>query len=154
MLIELIVVVIIIGILAAIAIPVYLNQRERARDAASKSDLHQVAEQLESYYVDNHTYGTKPALDAVGLQATMSSKSAVVMIQHTAESFCLAAISSDGSPAPTSQAGFSSRVVWWYDSAAGGVQDRNVAIVNNSGCPATTGWSGDWFMSIWLAPNF
>ncbi len=38
-LIELLVVVIIIGILAAIAIPVFLNQREKAWDAAAKSDV-------------------------------------------------------------------------------------------------------------------
>jgi type IV pilus assembly protein PilA len=38
-LIELLVVVIIIGILAAIAIPVFLNQRERAQIATTKSDV-------------------------------------------------------------------------------------------------------------------
>jgi type IV pilus assembly protein PilA len=38
-LIELLVVVIIIGILAAIAIPLFLNQRERAQIATTKSDV-------------------------------------------------------------------------------------------------------------------
>ena len=38
-LIELLVVVIIIGILASIAIPVFLNQRGSAQEAAAKSDL-------------------------------------------------------------------------------------------------------------------
>jgi prepilin-type N-terminal cleavage/methylation domain-containing protein len=38
-LVELLVVIIIIGILAAIAIPVYLDQQKKAKDAAAKSDL-------------------------------------------------------------------------------------------------------------------
>lgn len=42
-LVELLVVIIIIGILAAIAIPVFLNQRKRANDAALKSDMKSVA---------------------------------------------------------------------------------------------------------------
>ena len=42
-LIELLVVIIIIGILAAIAIPVFLNQRNKGYDAQSKSDLRNMA---------------------------------------------------------------------------------------------------------------
>ncbi len=38
-LVELLVVVIVIGILAAIAVPVFLNQRQKAWDAMSKSDV-------------------------------------------------------------------------------------------------------------------
>lgn len=38
-LVELLVVIIVIGILAAIAVPVFLNQRKRAQDATLKSDL-------------------------------------------------------------------------------------------------------------------
>src|SRR3954453_7331912 len=42
-LIELLVVIIIIGILAAIAIPVFLSQRRQAYEAAIKADLHNVS---------------------------------------------------------------------------------------------------------------
>ena len=38
-LVELLVVIIIIGILAAIAVPVYLNQQNKAKESAAKSDL-------------------------------------------------------------------------------------------------------------------
>ena len=48
-LIELLVVVIIIGILAAIAIPVFLNQRESAWKASVESDLKNAALAIETY---------------------------------------------------------------------------------------------------------
>jgi type IV pilus assembly protein PilA len=52
-LIELLVVVIIIGILAAIAIPVFLNQREAAWRAEVESDLKNAALAAETYAVGN-----------------------------------------------------------------------------------------------------
>jgi type IV pilus assembly protein PilA len=55
-LIELLVVIIIIGILAAIAIPVFLNQRQKGYDAQAKSDLRNVATGEESYFTDNNAY--------------------------------------------------------------------------------------------------
>lgn len=52
-LIELLVVMIIIGILAGIAIPVFMNQQNKARDTALRSDVSSVAKEISSYYVDN-----------------------------------------------------------------------------------------------------
>jgi len=51
-LIELLVVIIIVGILAGIAIPVFLSQRKKGYDAQVKSDLHNAVAQLETYGVD------------------------------------------------------------------------------------------------------
>jgi type IV pilus assembly protein PilA len=55
-LIELLVVIIIIGILAAIAIPVFLNQRQKGYDAGIKSDLRNAATAEETYLTDNSAY--------------------------------------------------------------------------------------------------
>lgn len=50
-LVELLVVIIIIGILAAIAIPVFLNQRQRANDATVKADLKSAAQAYTTWRV-------------------------------------------------------------------------------------------------------
>jgi prepilin-type N-terminal cleavage/methylation domain-containing protein len=55
-LIELLIVVVIIGILAAIAIPKFSATREKAYFAAMKSDLKNLASQQEIYYSDYYTY--------------------------------------------------------------------------------------------------
>jgi type IV pilus assembly protein PilA len=60
-LIELLVVVVIIGILAAIAIPVFLNQRNAARNASVEADLRNLATQMETYYTTNDGYPTAVA---------------------------------------------------------------------------------------------
>ena len=57
-LIELLVVIIIIGILAAIAIPVFLSQRERAREASIQSDIEIAAKFEEAYFTSNFIYGS------------------------------------------------------------------------------------------------
>jgi prepilin-type N-terminal cleavage/methylation domain-containing protein len=60
-LIELLIVVVIIGILAAIAIPKFSATREKAYFAAMKSDLKNLASQQEIYYSDNYAYSASAA---------------------------------------------------------------------------------------------
>lgn len=71
-LIELLVVVIIIGILAAIAIPVFLNQRESARRGAAESDARNAAISFESAFTALDEY---PLAD--GAAVTMYNDPAV-----------------------------------------------------------------------------
>ena len=53
-LIELLIVVVIIGILAAIAIPKFANTKEKAYVASMKSDLRNLITAQEAYYSDNN----------------------------------------------------------------------------------------------------
>ncbi len=68
-LIELLIVVVIIGILAAIAIPKFSNTKEKAYMAAMKSDLRNLITAQEAYFADNTTYTT----DKVALNYTEST---------------------------------------------------------------------------------
>lgn len=59
-LIELLIVVAIIAILAAIAVPNFLEAQMRAKVSRVRTDLRTVATALESYYVDNNRYPPQP----------------------------------------------------------------------------------------------
>jgi type IV pilus assembly protein PilA len=55
-LIELMVVVVIIGLLASIAIPKFSNTKEKAHIASMKSDLHNLATAEEAFFYDSAKY--------------------------------------------------------------------------------------------------
>jgi prepilin-type N-terminal cleavage/methylation domain-containing protein len=55
-LIEMLIVVAIIGILAAIGIPTYLDHRDRAYNAAAQADLKNFRAGMEAYFADHQRY--------------------------------------------------------------------------------------------------
>lgn len=74
-LIELLVVVVILGVLIAIAIPVYLNYRKGANDAAAKSDLRNTITVLEQCNTENAIYPTGSfTLTASGAAGTCTTQ--------------------------------------------------------------------------------
>ena len=60
-LIELLIVVVIIGILAAIAIPKFASTKEKAYLAAMKTDLRNLVTAEEGYFADNQAFSTSTA---------------------------------------------------------------------------------------------
>ncbi|GIG29133.1 type IV pilin protein [Cellulomonas marina] len=136
-LIELLVVVIIIGILSAIAIPVFMNQRKKAVDAAIKGDLKNVATVIESYYTDNGKYPT--ALNVSGTTVTLTDGAATGAITDTARISQGNGLNSYA--VSTTTGGFCFRVTnassteptngFFYASSAGGVMAKGT-----SACPA------------------
>jgi len=76
-LIELLIVVVIIGVLASIAIPKFANTKAKARLAAIKSDLKNLATAQEAYLFDNGTYA-----DVVGKLNFSGSQGVVLSISE------------------------------------------------------------------------
>src|SRR4051794_29434320 len=110
-LIELLVVIIIIGILAAIAIPVFLNQRQKGYDAQAKSDLRNLATAEETYLTDNPaSYAASIAVITASGTQVKTSPNAVTTVKSivTNQSFCLQSVSDSGK-------------TFYYDSSAGGL---------------------------------
>jgi type IV pilus assembly protein PilA len=122
-LIELLVVVVIIGVLVAIAVPVYLNYRQGAADKSAQSDLRGAISAIEQYYTDNNNAypatptGTQNASfnlgGATGTTAliTLSDKTKMTYVPPTGTTttYKICSTNSGGSGK-----------VYLYDSAKGG----------------------------------
>ena len=103
-LIELLVVVLIIGILSAIAIPIFLGQQARAREAATESDLTNFKTALSTYATSSASGTTYPTAGVV--TSAMATKlkdfgytdsedtTALYVISASTSAMCLAAVSS------------------------------------------------------------
>ena len=75
-LIELLIVVVIIGILAAIAIPKFSNTKDKAKLASVKTDIRNYMTAQEAYFSDASTYGTYAQLQAAPYNFVLSAGNA------------------------------------------------------------------------------
>jgi prepilin-type N-terminal cleavage/methylation domain-containing protein len=122
-LIELLVVTMIIGILATVAIPVFLNQRSKADDATAKGDLRNLANFEEIYLNDYGSYSTihNVKLDEPNIFPSTNIKLSVIDYEGQ-EGYCLSALNT------------ANHHIWYYDSEGGGLQPSG-----SPGCPDVTG---------------
>jgi len=123
-LIELLVVILIIAILAAIAIPVFLKQRERGYVSQSQSALKNAATAAESYAAANG--GVYTALDGddgitLAAQGYKGASGVSILVSANVTEYCVRAINARLSAAPEHEWRVST-----YNSADGSPSPSNV----------------------------
>jgi type IV pilus assembly protein PilA len=78
-LIELMVVVLIIGILIAIALPTFLGARTRAQDRAAESNLRNAIAAADTFYTDGDTYTGFDDLEGAAIEPSLTWAVAAVV---------------------------------------------------------------------------
>jgi type IV pilus assembly protein PilA len=113
-LIELLIVVVIIGILAAIAIPKFQNTKGKANAASLKSDLRNLTSAQEAYFYDNSvyasaigalTFSTSPGVILTITAATTSGFSAIATHPASYPLTCAIYVGSVAAQAPATAEG-------------------------------------------------
>jgi len=89
-LIELLIVIVIIGILLAIAVPSYIGFKDRANNAAAGANVRAAVPSVEAFYADQNP-NTYAGMTLAGLQAIDSGikLDALVAAQQTATTYCV-----------------------------------------------------------------
>ncbi|BCJ52037.1 hypothetical protein Asp14428_35120 [Actinoplanes sp. NBRC 14428] len=139
-LIELLVVVVIIGVLVAIAVPVYLNYRQGAADKSAQSDVRSAVSAVEQFYTENgnayptaavevdNTNGGTPSKElATGStqKFTVSDKTKLQYVPGTGGAYKLCATNDGGS-----------KKFYLYDSTKGGsvAESKTITTANFATC--------------------
>jgi type IV pilus assembly protein PilA len=130
-LVELLVVMLILGLLAAIAIPSFFNQRDKARDADAKAGVRTAQTAIETYATDNQ--GAYTGADAAALQGIENTLNDVTLSSVTpgtpANGYTVGVTSDTGTEFTIARAG-NGTVTYSCD-------DPGVA-----GCPTGGNWGG------------
>jgi type IV pilus assembly protein PilA len=117
-LIELLVVVVIIGVLVAIAVPVYLNYREGAADKSAQSDVRGAISAMEQYYTDNsNAYPPSAPSKTASFALGTSTTAKVTLSEKTTLSII---VSGSTYKICAKNSGGSTNRYYLYDSATGG----------------------------------
>ena len=127
-LVELLVVMLILGILAAIAIPAFFSQRDKGYDSDAKANARTVQTALETYAVDNggKYTGANMATNLVNIEGTISNMDDTVDVTVGDDSYTITSDSDSGNQFQISR-------------AATGAVTYPCTVADEAGCPAG-GW--------------
>jgi type IV pilus assembly protein PilA len=132
-LVELLVVMLILGLLAAIAIPSFFNQRDKARDADAKADARTAQTAVETYATDNGgSYAAVDTGDLINIEATLTEANTEgrLSVTSTADTYT---VEVDSENDPATQHFRISRL-------ATGVTTLECDLDGTDGCPSTGLW--------------
>jgi type IV pilus assembly protein PilA len=132
-LVELLVVMLILGLLAAIAIPAFFNQRTKAQDSEAKSTAKTAQTALETYATDNngsYAGATQARLKTIEptLSSATSGANAITTLTVADSSYTITVTSESGNTFSIIRATDGSLTYPCTPAAGGG------------GCPGSAGW--------------
>jgi type IV pilus assembly protein PilA len=134
-LVELLVVVLVLGILAAIAIPSFINQAGKASDAHAKNNLHVAQRAMETYFLDHNTYATanmnasSDPDSLLALEPTLAETPTPWISNQTATAYTIRATSTSKLP-----------VTFRLRHRSNGQTVRTCAPVSTGGCSSGGTW--------------
>ena len=122
---ELLIVIVIIGILAAITVVAYNGIQNRASDSAIQSDLSAMAKKIALFHVDNGRYPNATGeLNALGIKATFSAYGTSPAYNLP---YCIASDSSYYAISALSKSG----TKYYYSSKTGVVKSYSSSLAND-----------------------
>ena len=130
-LVELLVVMLILGLLAAIAIPSFFNQRDKARDADAKASVRTAQTAIETYATDNQgSYTGADAGDLQNIENTLNDANITTVTPTASGEGYTVGVTSDTTTEFT------------IARADTGVVTYNCSDPGEAGCPTGGNWGG------------
>jgi type IV pilus assembly protein PilA len=142
---ELLVVMLIVAVLAAIAIPAFFNQTHKANDASAKSDAKTAQTAMEAYRTDHEGdyLGASPAALA-NIEGTLSGDVPPASSKNTlavsASGGFVGNAGTDSYRITVTNADTGNR--FWVDRSSPGLQALGCTTGGNGGCPTSGNWGG------------
>ena len=129
-LVELLVVMLILGILAAIAVPAFFSQRDKAQDADTKSGVRTAQTAIETYATDNGgDYTGATVADLEDIEPTLADTDLSEPSGLSETTYTVTGTSSTGNT--------------FSIERAGGITTLECTTSGEGGCPSSGFWDGD-----------
>lgn len=124
-LLEILIVMLLIGVLAAIALPAFLGHRDKGEDASAKSDARNAVSQVESCYAEHGDY--RRCEDADSAMSGAGLAPGVTVSSSSATTYAVARTSASG-------------ITFSIAKAPDGEITRECDRHGKGGCPASGAW--------------